>query len=263
MVLPEYECGAWLTADLSLTIGFSVDNRFVIIGHRGSGEGNHPVGGPENTLPSIRYAVSAGADEIETDLAITRDDRLILYHDALLPVSRRAPEHVDWESVHQECPDVITVDSLFHAELPVPFVLELKSYTAFQKIIDVFYSTYTQQISKMRWISFHQPALEYIRQKDQNAYCIFIATCRDERFDPVVRRRHIDWCRDHAIQEISGHWFTFSRRMIERAQSDLTVSLGMIDSMPRLKKCRQHGVQRLYTNRVAELRQWIKSEAEK
>jgi glycerophosphoryl diester phosphodiesterase len=57
---------------------------------------------PENTLAAFRAAVEAGADRIEMDLAITRDDVVVLLHDRTLdrttdgrgPVSSFPYDHV-------------------------------------------------------------------------------------------------------------------------------------------------------------------------
>jgi glycerophosphoryl diester phosphodiesterase len=52
---------------------------FQIIAHRGaSGTA------PENTLPSFRRARELGAVEVELDVQLTRDDQVILFHDATL-----------------------------------------------------------------------------------------------------------------------------------------------------------------------------------
>lgn len=49
----------------------------IITGHRGA------LGSePENTLRSFRRAVADGCDEIELDLRVTSDDRLVVMHDA-------------------------------------------------------------------------------------------------------------------------------------------------------------------------------------
>ncbi|TWD80075.1 glycerophosphoryl diester phosphodiesterase [Kribbella amoyensis] len=49
----------------------------IITGHRGA-MGSEP----ENTLRSFRRGVEAGCDEIELDLRVTADDRLVVLHDA-------------------------------------------------------------------------------------------------------------------------------------------------------------------------------------
>lgn len=39
---------------------------------------------PENTIPAFEYAISAGADALELDLAVTRDNVLVVSHDPVL-----------------------------------------------------------------------------------------------------------------------------------------------------------------------------------
>lgn len=49
---------------------------FAVVGHRGA------AGlGPENTIRSIKKAISLGVDAVEVDVRATRDSRLILIHD--------------------------------------------------------------------------------------------------------------------------------------------------------------------------------------
>src|SRR5881275_3094819 len=57
---------------------------FDLQGHRGA-RGQRP----ENTLPSFEAALDAGVSSIETDLHLTRDDVVVLYHDPHL-----APTHL-------------------------------------------------------------------------------------------------------------------------------------------------------------------------
>lgn len=51
--------------------------RPVIMGHRGS-----PDEAPENSFASFALALQQGADVLETDLRFTRDDEIVLMHDA-------------------------------------------------------------------------------------------------------------------------------------------------------------------------------------
>ncbi len=50
-----------------------------IVAHRGT-----PTIQPENTLPAFELALAQGADALETDLHITRDDQIVLFHDHTL-----------------------------------------------------------------------------------------------------------------------------------------------------------------------------------
>jgi len=51
--------------------------RFAIVGHRGA-----PREKPENTLESYARALELGANAIECDVCVTRDDRFVVWHDA-------------------------------------------------------------------------------------------------------------------------------------------------------------------------------------
>jgi glycerophosphoryl diester phosphodiesterase len=49
---------------------------FLVIGHRGA-----PREQAENTVPSFTTAVARGANAIETDLCVTADDEIVIWHD--------------------------------------------------------------------------------------------------------------------------------------------------------------------------------------
>lgn len=52
------------------------ENLFLVCGHRGS-----PVNKPENTIPSFERALREGVNSLETDLCVTKDKQVILWHD--------------------------------------------------------------------------------------------------------------------------------------------------------------------------------------
>ncbi|NQT51031.1 hypothetical protein HQ576_03220, partial [bacterium] len=51
---------------------------FIISGHRGGGR----VHAPDNSMPNIEFAVQHQLTAVEVDLRLTRDGRLILWHDS-------------------------------------------------------------------------------------------------------------------------------------------------------------------------------------
>jgi glycerophosphoryl diester phosphodiesterase len=51
-------------------------NLFLVCGHRGS-----PVNEVENTMPSFERAVKEGVNSLETDLCVTKDNEVVLWHD--------------------------------------------------------------------------------------------------------------------------------------------------------------------------------------
>ncbi len=54
--------------------------RILVHGHRGARAVR-----PENTMPAFEYAIEAGVDVLELDLAVTADDVLVVSHDPVLP----------------------------------------------------------------------------------------------------------------------------------------------------------------------------------
>lgn len=52
------------------------ENLFLVCGHRGS-----PINEPENTIPSFERALREGVNALETDLCVTEDNEVILWHD--------------------------------------------------------------------------------------------------------------------------------------------------------------------------------------
>src|SRR5512133_2963478 len=57
-----------------------VARRILVHGHRGARALR-----PENTLPAFEYAISAGVDALELDVAVTKDNVLVVSHDPYLP----------------------------------------------------------------------------------------------------------------------------------------------------------------------------------
>src|SRR5215475_16060873 len=53
--------------------------RILVHGHRGARAMR-----PENTLPAFEYAISVGVDVLELDMAVTKDNVLVVSHDPLL-----------------------------------------------------------------------------------------------------------------------------------------------------------------------------------
>jgi glycerophosphoryl diester phosphodiesterase len=49
---------------------------FLVFGHRGS-----PATHPENSLEGFRHALAVGADALELDVHVTRDGRVVVFHD--------------------------------------------------------------------------------------------------------------------------------------------------------------------------------------
>jgi glycerophosphoryl diester phosphodiesterase len=70
---------AAITAVLA-TMTQAADARILVHGHRGARALR-----PENTLPAFEYAIGVGVDVLELDLAVTKDNVVVVSHDPILP----------------------------------------------------------------------------------------------------------------------------------------------------------------------------------
>jgi glycerophosphoryl diester phosphodiesterase len=57
----------------------SISPRILVIGHRGA-----RARLPENTIPGFEYAIAQGVDAIEMDIAVTKDNVIVISHDPTL-----------------------------------------------------------------------------------------------------------------------------------------------------------------------------------
>eukprot|EP00992_Anisonema_acinus_P009849 TRINITY_DN6043_c0_g1_i1.p1 TRINITY_DN6043_c0_g1~~TRINITY_DN6043_c0_g1_i1.p1 ORF type:complete len:277 (+),score=92.25 TRINITY_DN6043_c0_g1_i1:59-832(+) len=102
--------------------------RCLAVGHRGAG-----ALAPDNTLPAFRLAAQLGLDAIETDLQVTSDDVVILWHDDTVP--KIAGEDADpllvtltADALRARHPEVPTLREMLEVLQPTPvrLILELK-----------------------------------------------------------------------------------------------------------------------------------------
>jgi glycerophosphoryl diester phosphodiesterase len=64
---------------LALTATMSAAPKILVHGHRGARAMR-----PENTLPAFQYAIEQGVDALEMDMAVTKDNVIVISHDPIL-----------------------------------------------------------------------------------------------------------------------------------------------------------------------------------
>jgi glycerophosphoryl diester phosphodiesterase len=93
----------------------------LVHGHRGA-----RARFPENTIPGFEYAIAQGVDAIEMDLAVTRDDVIVISHDPVL-ASGAAIRQLRFEEAHALLPSLDDVFQL-SSRSEFDFNLEIKSF---------------------------------------------------------------------------------------------------------------------------------------
>jgi glycerophosphoryl diester phosphodiesterase len=98
--------------------------RVLVHGHRGA-----RAVLPENTLAAFEYAIGVGADAIEMDVAVTRDDVPVISHDPRLPYGERIRD-LSISDVRRLVPDIPTLEEVLELRRCGAFLfnIELKSF---------------------------------------------------------------------------------------------------------------------------------------
>ena len=106
----------------------------LIIAHRGD-----VTNAPENTIPAFRKALELGADGIELDVRLTKDEKLVVFHDRCLdrtsngkgPVDHYTQDQVrsldagSWFAPEFQCESPPTLDQVFES-LPPDFLINVE-----------------------------------------------------------------------------------------------------------------------------------------
>ena len=106
----------------------------LIIAHRGD-----VINAPENTIPAFKKALDVGADGIELDVRLTKDEKLVVFHDRRLertsdgsgPVNHHTQDQVckldvgSWFSPDFKGERPPTLDEVFES-LPAGFLINVE-----------------------------------------------------------------------------------------------------------------------------------------
>lgn len=149
----------------------------LVIAHRGD-----LSSAPENTLPAFQRAVPQGADGVELDVRLTRDDRLVVFHDRLLdrtstghgPVSKstftelRSLDVGSWFNIEFKGEQVPTLDEVFEV-LPQDFLINVELKVILRGMRLIAHQVAETIARHKRWTStlvasFNPVALYHLRQ---------------------------------------------------------------------------------------------------
>jgi glycerophosphoryl diester phosphodiesterase len=130
----------------------------LILSHRG-----HCSTTPENTLEAFQHAIRIGVDGIETDVQISKDEQLILFHDRLLPDGRTVTELTQAELSDVVGYFVPTLDMALSIPGDILWNLEIKNPSVLEPLV----STLSAFCHSKRFLitSFWHPVVEQVSQR--------------------------------------------------------------------------------------------------
>ncbi|KAG5478358.1 hypothetical protein CUR178_05073 [Leishmania enriettii] len=162
----------------------------VVFGHRGC---RGVAGTPENTLEAFRYAAARGCGGVECDARLTKDNEVVIFHDAFanghlrdIPPTRRIDELTLLElrrcSLTADPTGQVHVPTLEEAILfcrdnNLRMLIEVKelqrAYLCTDKVLDLYQRYPDYMYDQVTLISFHSGILYHARKVDKK-----VAVCQ-------------------------------------------------------------------------------------
>lgn len=215
----------------------------LVIAHRGASEARR-----QNTLEAFQLAVAMGADWVELDVRRSRDDVLIVSHDAHLPDGRFIVEH-DYDELPEWLP---TLAEALEACEGAKVNLEIKNepvdpdYDAAHQISDatVGLALAFRDPEDLLITSFNLDTVKRIRGVNGDIAVGFVTG-----FDVLQIKMLLDAALEAEMDVIVPWDGTVDRRFIERAHGhDLPVYTWTVNHADRMRELIDMGIDGLITD---------------
>lgn len=218
------------------------------IAHRGSS-----IAAPENTLAAFRLAVRERADMIETDLHLTRDGAVPLYHDSAL--DGRPIGEWNLSELRARLPGAPTLEEALDAVgAQIPFNLELKAWPDDRTLYVGLEKHVLDALARRGWLartlfsSFYDAALERLRAAEARAR-IGLLLARRSAADMFGRAARLRAEALHPARPL------VTRELVEQAHREgLRVNVFTVDDPDDQRRLLDWGVDGVFTNVPAQLR---------
>ncbi len=218
------------------------------IAHRGSS-----IAAPENTLAAFRLAVRERADMIETDLHLTRDAQVPLFHDSAL--DGRPIGELRLAELRARLPSAPTLEEALDAVgAEIPFNLELKAWPDDRTLYAGLEQRVLAELERRSLLdrtlfsSFYDAALERLRAAEPRAR-VGLLLARRSAADMFARAARLGAEALHPARTL------VTRELVEEAhRSGFRVNVFTVDEPDDQRKLLDWGVDGIFTNVPAQLR---------
>jgi len=223
----------------------------LVIAHRGAS-----ADAPENTLAAFELAIEQGADMIETDLHLTRDGGIPLWHDA--EIEGVPIESLTLSEIRRRWPDVPTLEETLEAfGRRIEFNLELKSGMSSDYVgLEARVLSVVDELCSMERIlfsSFSWQALGRLRALRSNAR---LAVLRSNRF--VTGKRAEASARELRAEALHPSVRRLDGAQVERMHAQgLRVNVYTVDDPVKQRALVEWGVDGIFTNGPMPLRKLL------
>ena len=211
-----------------------------IYAHRGSS-----IAHPELTMAAYKAAVDEGADGFECDVRITKDNQLVLWHDADMQKVAGNPARIadlTLKEIKSHYPQAITLDQLLifardnEKELAIETKHPVPSGSAVEKSVMELLSQ-EKPVADIHVMSFSWLALENIRKIDPEQKTVALL---HDTFSFAMRR--------FTSAQAIGPGITAFRKKPHLNQDPRNLFIWTVDDADDMRFCADNGVDVLITN---------------
>lgn len=226
-----------------------------VVGHRGAAKVL-----PENTLKGFRYAIDLGVDYVECDVHLTRDERLVVMHDARVDRTTNgagAIRDLDFETVRGldagDGEQVPTLDEvLATVQGHVTLLCELKGEGVEAAAVRAVAERKME--SEVIFTSFHVERLAAVRALGESYQLGAIL--------PDPTQADIDQVLELGVVGVGVHYKNLCLRIVERVKdAGLDLRAWNPDTLPEQKAMIALGADGIGTNRPDILMDYLKNAA--
>ena len=211
-----------------------------IYAHRGSS-----VAHPELTMAAYKAAIDDGADGFECDVRLTKDNQLVLWHDAdMQRIAGNAARIADstFKEIKSHYPQAMTLDELLmlardnKKELAIETKHPVPTGNAVEKKVMELLKQ-EKQVAEISIMSFSWLALENIRKIDPNQQTVALL---NEWFPYAMQR--------FTSAQAIGPGITAFRKKPHLNQDPRNLFIWTVDDADDMRFCADNGVDVLITN---------------
>lgn len=223
---------------------------------------------PENTLAAFRLAWESNADAVELDIHLSKDNRIMVIHDA--GTKRTAGENYMVRETGSEILRKLDVgsfkDSLYKGEkipfldevLPVippgkKLVIEIKSGADVLPALEVLVQKFDKKKEQLVFIAFGWDVIVKLKQLFPENKCYWLSSNKNEilgKMDAAVAAN---------LDGLDLHYTAIDKDLMEKAaNAKLEVIAWTVDDPVEAKRLVDLGVKGITTNRTAWLRAQLK-----
>ncbi|MGE4415605.1 MAG: glycerophosphodiester phosphodiesterase, partial [Bacteroidales bacterium] len=202
---------------------------------------------PENTLRSFRRAVEMGADRVEVDVRLSKDNELVIIHDPRVDRTTNGTGRVENMTLQQlksldagKGEKIPTLQEVIESLEGAKLVIEMKIPGIEEKVLEAIHENHLKDILIT---SFYHGSLKKVKIIDENIETGAIFSCQPLKPERLALDANSD-----AI--FPKHKFV-DQKMIKRAHKyDIKIYPWTIDNPKTAKKLIKLGVDGIVTNKL-------------